>query len=79
MSQGKVAKRLAVAQSRIAKLELWTRRLLYVEALDLAEIYGVDVSSFDPRSYSQAKPAPGPRAGRQTAAADASPEPSSRP
>ena len=56
LSQSEVAKRLGVAQSRIAKLELGTRRLLFVEAVELAEVYGVDLGRFDPRSYTSSKP-----------------------
>ena len=56
LSQSEVAKRLGVAQSRIAKLELGTRRLLFIEAVELAEVYGVDLARFDPRSYTSPKP-----------------------
>lgn len=56
LSQSEVAKRLGVAQSRIAKLELGTRRLLFVEAVELAEVYGVDLARFDPRTLTTPKP-----------------------
>jgi transcriptional regulator with XRE-family HTH domain len=47
-SQADAAHRLGFAQSRIAKLETGSRRLLFSEAIDLAEIYRVDVSDFVP-------------------------------
>ena len=56
LSQSEVAKRMGVAQSRIAKLELGTRRLLFIEAVELAEAYGVDLARFDPRTFSTPKP-----------------------
>lgn len=58
MPQSEVAKRLGVAQSRIAKLELGTRRLLYVEALQLAALYGLHVTAFDPSGPTQSTKAP---------------------
>jgi transcriptional regulator with XRE-family HTH domain len=51
LSQTEAAKRLGFAQSRIAKLEIGTRRLLFSEAIDLAEIYGVAVADFVPTEY----------------------------
>jgi transcriptional regulator with XRE-family HTH domain len=41
LSQIEAAKRLGVAQSSIAKLELGQRQLRFVEGLRLSEIYGV--------------------------------------
>jgi Helix-turn-helix. len=61
-SQAEVARRMGVAQSRIAKLELGHRRLLFLEALLLGEMYGVPIESFDPRT---APPIEGPRARRR--------------
>ena len=55
LSQSEVAKRMGVAQSRIAKLELGTRRLLFVEAVDLADLYGVELARFDPRTFTTPK------------------------
>ena len=48
LSQVEVARRLGFAQSRIAKLEIGTRRLLFSEAIALAEMYGVSLSAFVP-------------------------------
>jgi transcriptional regulator with XRE-family HTH domain len=48
LSQAEVARRLGFAQSRIAKLEIGTRRLLFSEALSLAELYDVTLSAFVP-------------------------------
>ncbi|HWH24208.1 MAG TPA: helix-turn-helix transcriptional regulator [Candidatus Limnocylindria bacterium] len=50
LPQTAVARTLGVAQSRIAKLELGRRQLLFAEAVVLADLYGVDVSAFDPRT-----------------------------
>jgi transcriptional regulator with XRE-family HTH domain len=60
LSQAAVAKRLGIAQSRIARLELGKRRLLYSEAVRLARVYGVDISAFDPRGRSPEAVAPLP-------------------
>ena len=68
LSQSQVARRLNVAQSRIAKLELGTRRLLYSEAIELAEIYRVDLTRFDPRSLAGSKPPRRPRVDQRVAA-----------
>lgn len=48
LSQAEAARRLGFAQSRIGKLEIGTRRLLFSEAIDLAELYGVGISDFVP-------------------------------
>ena len=48
LSQAEAAKKLGFAQSRIAKLETGSRRLLFSEAIDLADLYGVAVASFVP-------------------------------
>lgn len=57
LSQSQVGKRLAVPQSRIAKLELGIRRLLFVEALSLAKLYRTSISQFDPYGATAVKPA----------------------
>ncbi len=54
--QTAAAAALGVPQSRIAKLELGRRRLLFVEAALLAELYGVRPDAFDPRSHSPRLP-----------------------
>lgn len=48
LSQAAVARELGVAQSRIAKLEIGTRRLLFSDAISLARLYGVELSAFVP-------------------------------
>lgn len=48
LPQSHAARLMGVAQSRIAKLELGRRRLLFIEAVQLAKLYGVPVSRFDP-------------------------------
>jgi HTH-type transcriptional regulator/antitoxin HipB len=48
LTQAEAAARLGFAQSRIAKLEIGTRRLLFSEAVDLAGLYAVDISAFVP-------------------------------
>lgn len=52
MSQSEAARQLGFAQSRIAKLEIGTRRLLFTEAVDLAKVYGVEITEFVPASRS---------------------------
>lgn len=49
LSQAEAARRLGVAQSQIAKAELGLRSISLVEGLDLADLYGVAPSEFDPR------------------------------
>jgi transcriptional regulator with XRE-family HTH domain len=46
LSQAQVARALRVPQSVIAKAELGTRKLGYIEGLWLAHIYGVRPESF---------------------------------
>jgi transcriptional regulator with XRE-family HTH domain len=46
LSQVEVGRRLGVAQSWIAKMEVGTRRLLFSEAVELATLYRVDLSEF---------------------------------
>ena len=46
LTQVEVGRRLGFAQSRIAKLEIGTRRLLFSEAIAIAELYGVTLSAF---------------------------------
>lgn len=50
MSQAAVAAHFGTVQSRVGKLEIGARRLLYSEALDFARLYGVPPSYFDPYS-----------------------------
>lgn len=45
LSQAEVARRLGFAQSRIAKLETGTRRLLFSDAVAITDLYGVDLSA----------------------------------
>lgn len=49
ISQAAAAAQLGLAQSAIAKMELGVRLLTFIEALDLANLYGVDPATFDPR------------------------------
>jgi transcriptional regulator with XRE-family HTH domain len=51
LPQSAAARTLGAAQSRIAKLELGRRRLLFAEAVLLAQLYGVEISRFDPRRH----------------------------
>jgi transcriptional regulator with XRE-family HTH domain len=60
LPQSAVAKALGVPQSRIAKLELGRRQLLFAEAALLADLYGVSTTHFDPRTNE-----PRPRARRR--------------
>jgi transcriptional regulator with XRE-family HTH domain len=55
LTQAEVARRLGVAQSRIAKLEVGSRRLLFSEAVSLADLYGVPITSFVPRDPTGAR------------------------
>lgn len=48
LSQTEVARRMGFAQSRIAKLEIGTRRLLFSEAIAFAQLYKVSLSDFVP-------------------------------
>lgn len=50
LTQTEAARRLGFAQSRVAKLEIGTRRLLFSEAVDLATLYEVSVLDFIPSS-----------------------------
>lgn len=58
LPQSAAAKALGIAQSRIARLELGRRRLLFTEAVHLARLYGVKVSAFDPRGRAAAEITP---------------------
>lgn len=60
LPQSHAARHLGWPQSRLANIELGKRRLLFVEALLLADLYAVPVSSFDPRVAT-----PEPRHGRR--------------
>jgi transcriptional regulator with XRE-family HTH domain len=64
LSQPDVARRIGASQSRIAQLELGRRRLLFTEALVLAELYGIELRELDPRGKSMP---PGPRRRRPRA------------
>lgn len=46
LSQAEVGRRLGIPQSRIAKLEIGTRRLLWSEGVELAELYDVQLQAF---------------------------------
>lgn len=48
LSQAGAARELGFAQSRIAKLEIGTRRLLFSEAVALARLYRVGLDDFVP-------------------------------
>jgi transcriptional regulator with XRE-family HTH domain len=54
LSQVEAGRRLGFAQSRIAKLEIGTRRLLFSEAIDMAELYGVTLMAFIPKDLDRA-------------------------
>lgn len=60
LPQSVAAKVLDVPQSRIAKIELGRRQLMFLEAVALAELYQVSLDRFDPRRHS-----PRPRDGRR--------------
>lgn len=49
LPQTHAARHLGWPQSRLGNLELGRRRLLFVEALLLADLYSVRLSAFDPR------------------------------
>ena len=67
LSQTEVARRLGFAQSRIAKLETGTRRLLFSDAIAITDLYGVGLSALladtQPRrgTDDSQKPSPGSR------------------
>jgi hypothetical protein len=63
LPQSHAARHMGWPQSRLANLELGRRRLLFVEALLLADLYSVPVSAFDPRV---ATPAPSTGRRRRT-------------
>jgi transcriptional regulator with XRE-family HTH domain len=46
LSQAEVGRRLGIPQSRIAKLEIGTRRLLWSEGVELAGLYDVQLQAF---------------------------------
>lgn len=69
LTQAAAASRLGFAQSRVAKLEIGTRRLLFSEAIDLADLYGVEIDDFVvPRIKSD--PGPARTLGRATRRVD---------
>jgi transcriptional regulator with XRE-family HTH domain len=49
LSQTEVGRRMGFAQSRVAKLETGTRRLLFSEAIGFADLYGISLSDLVPR------------------------------
>ena len=49
LSQTEVARRMGFAQSRVAKLEIGTRRLLFSEAIAFADLYGISLSDLIPQ------------------------------
>lgn len=49
LTQLAAAKMMGIPQSRIAKVELGTRQLGFLEGLRLAEVYGIDCRHLDPR------------------------------
>ena len=49
LSQPEVARRVGTSQTRIAQLELGRRRLLFTEALVLADLYDIELRELDPR------------------------------
>ncbi len=49
LSQLAAARALGIPQSVIAKLELGKRQLLFLEALRLAKLYGIDCGDLEPR------------------------------
>jgi transcriptional regulator with XRE-family HTH domain len=61
LSQAQAAKSLGLAQSAIAKVELGRRAASFVEVLALADLYGIDPVTLDPRRPPAAAP---PHAGR---------------
>lgn len=48
LSQESAAKQMGFAQSRVGKLEVGTRRLLFSEAIGFAELYGVPLGELAP-------------------------------
>ncbi len=60
LSQAAAARALGVAQSRVAKLELGQRQLLFVEAIALCDLYGVNLDRLDP-GKTRARPRSGRR------------------
>jgi DNA-binding XRE family transcriptional regulator len=63
LSQLDVARSLGVSQSQIAKLELGSRQLTFIEGLRLAELFDLAPEALDPRSPEMADPAIGDGAG----------------
>lgn len=51
LSQTEVARRMGFAQSRVAKLEIGTRRLLFSEAIGFADLYGIALSDLAPDQH----------------------------
>lgn len=48
LTQTETARALDVPQSRIAKLEVGLRQLLFTEAVRLSELYGIDMAELNP-------------------------------
>jgi transcriptional regulator with XRE-family HTH domain len=55
-TQVAAARALNIPQSALARVELGQRYLSFIEALDLAALYGVPASAFDPRTAEDAPP-----------------------
>lgn len=60
LPQSAAARFLGVPQSRIAKIELGRRQLLFLEAVLLAHLYHIPITQLDPRLNT-----PRPRGGRR--------------
>ncbi len=54
LSQVESARRMGFAQSRVGKLEIGTRRLLFSEAIGFAQLYEVTLSDLAPRDQTSA-------------------------
>jgi transcriptional regulator with XRE-family HTH domain len=64
LTQAQAANHIGVAQSRIAKLETGTRRLLFSEAVALADLYRCRLTAFVPTQVDASAAAPRPRSKR---------------
>jgi transcriptional regulator with XRE-family HTH domain len=58
LTQVEAAKQLGVSQPEIAKMELGTRRLTYLDAVDLTRLYGATISDLLPSDYLDVHAAP---------------------
>jgi transcriptional regulator with XRE-family HTH domain len=66
ISQEAAAAELGVAQSAIAKIEAGRRYVSFLEAADLAALFGISLSDLDPRGDSGRTPLHGQTAGQIT-------------